>query len=343
MKLEQYIYIPFFVFLFLNANTPWDYTLSIGSGYDSNVMRFSAEEIENAGQRTEILGSTSHFDSFVTKLGLSVKKDLWALNNKNLSVGSKFSMSSYLDTPEKRYWSGGFNFIYKWGTYKNFKYSINHLDKFYLRHYINKDISNSMLEACYFSDRDQSASLTNRFTKNSWGTLGVGFLQRYYTRPFTEFDLDITYYKARFNFKLKRFGTLAFQINQGRAESESHLGTLRPSSFDRSYNTQELFIPFTIKYRLPFIQSFGFSYRSEKRIYDAEDPNDVLHAGRSHKDKKFSLWFRKNLGEDVSIKLSSRLRSRETDSGYEWVSDLKSFNQLQFWINIEWDLIYDQY
>jgi len=343
MTLNQYIYIYTFLFSLLNANTPWDYTLSLGSGYDSNVMRFSAEEIENAGQMPEILGSTSHFDSFVTKLGLSFKKDLWIVNNKNLSIGSKFSLSNYLDTPEKRYWSGGFNFIYKWGAYRNVKYSINHLDKFYLRHYINKDISNSMLEACYFSDRDQSASLTNRFTKNSWGTIGVGFLQRYYTRPFTEFDLDINYYKARFNIKSKRFGTFAFQINQGRAESESHLGILRPSSFDRSYNTQELFIPVTIKYRLPFIQSFGFSYRSEKRIYDAEDPNDVLHAGRSHKDKKISLWFRKNVREDVSIKISSRLRSRETDSGYEWVSDLKSFNQLQFWINIEWDLIYDQY
>ena len=92
-----------------------------------------------------------------------------------------------------------------------------------------------------------------------------------------------------------------------------------------------------------FITPLSVSSLSEKRVYEAEDPNDVLHAGRSHNDKKFSLWFRKNIGEDVSIKISSRLRSRETDSGYEWVSDLKSFNQLQFWINIEWDLVYDQY
>ena len=343
MTLNKNIYIPVIMFALLNANTPWDYTLSLGSGYDSNVMRFSAEEIDNAGQRPEILGSSSHFDSFVNKIGLSLKKDLWILRNKNVSVGSKVSISSYANTPEKRYWSGNLNLAYKWGAYKNVKYSINHLDKFYLRHYINKDISNSMLEACYFSDRDQSVALSHRFTKYSWGTIGVGFLQRYYTKPFTEFDLDIIYYKARLNFKLKRFGTLGFQVNQGRAENESHLGTRRPSSFDRSYDTQEFFIPLTIKYGLPFIQSFGLAYRSEKRVYDAEDPNDVLHAGRSHNDKKFSLWFRKNIGEDVSIKISSRLRSRETDSGYEWVSDLKSFNQLQFWINIEWDLVYDQY
>ena len=60
MTLNQYTYISIIMFAFLNANTPWDYTLSLGGGYDSNVMRFSAEEIDNAGQRPEILLSLIH-------------------------------------------------------------------------------------------------------------------------------------------------------------------------------------------------------------------------------------------------------------------------------------------
>ena len=79
MTINPNIYIFVIMFAFLNANTPWDYTLSLGRGYDSNVMRFSAEEIDNAGQKPEILGSASHFDSFVNKIGFSVKKDLWIL------------------------------------------------------------------------------------------------------------------------------------------------------------------------------------------------------------------------------------------------------------------------
>ena len=81
----------------------------------------------------------------------------------------------------------------------------------------------------------------------------------------------------------------------------------------------------------------------KKRVYDAEDPNDVLHAGRSHVDRKLGLWIKKGIGEDLSLKLSTRLRSRETDSQYRWVRNLKSFHQLQFWLNIEWDLLYDKY
>ena len=57
MTLNPNIYISVITFAFLNANFPWDYTLSLGGVYDSNVMRFSAEEINNAGQRPEILGS----------------------------------------------------------------------------------------------------------------------------------------------------------------------------------------------------------------------------------------------------------------------------------------------
>ncbi|MBA65537.1 MAG: hypothetical protein CMG55_07030 [Candidatus Marinimicrobia bacterium] len=330
-------------FSLLIARTPWDYTISLASGYDSNVMRFSVEEIDNASQTPDILGRSTHFDSFISKFGFSSKKDLWISKNRNLSMNTKFSLSSYVNAQDKRYWSSGLDLIYKWGSYKNIKFSLRHLDKFYLRHYVNKDISTNRLEACYFSDRDQIITVTQRITKYSWINIGAGYLQRYYEKPFTEFDLDIINLRAKLNYKLKRIGTLALQVNQGRALSESHIGPIRPSSFDRSYNTREVFLPFKFKYNGPFLSSFGFSYRAEKRTYDAEDPNDVLHAGRSHIDRKYDLWIRKSIGEDISIKISSRYRSRVTDSAFQWVSNLKSFNQIQYWVNIEWDLMYDKY
>jgi hypothetical protein len=45
----------------------------------------------------------------------------------------------------------------------------------------------------------------------------------------------------------------------------------------------------------------------------------------------------------LNITLSGRYRTRETESAFNWVTDLKSFNQLQFWCKIEWDMIYDRY
>ena len=232
---------------------------------------------------------------------------------------------------------------YRWGSYRNIKYSIRHLDEFYLRHYIDRDVSVSDLAACVFTDRNQNITLTHRLSKLIWINISPGYLQRYYSRPFTEFDLDIVYLKGRINYKLKNIGSVALQINRGKANNISYSSQLRPSSFDRSYETVETFIPIKVNKNLPIISEVGVSLRTEYRVYDAEDVNDPLHSGRSHMDSKYDIWLKKKLTEDIGITLTSRYRSRTTDSSYNWVNDLKSFKQLQFWFNIEWDLIYDKY
>ncbi len=81
----------------------------------------------------------------------------------------------------------------------------------------------------------------------------------------------------------------------------------------------------------------------EYRQYDTENPDDPLHAGRSHIDSKFDMWVKKKLGDSIGLSISSRYRARSTNSDYEWVDNLKSFKQFQHWIKLEWDLIYDRY
>ena len=63
----------------------------------------------------------------------------------------------------------------------------------------------------------------------------------------------------------------------------------------------------------------------------------------NHVDSKYDLWLKKNLTEHMKVILSGRYRTRETESVYNWVSDLKSFHQLQFWCKMELDLVYDRY
>ena len=147
----------------------------------------------------------------------------------------------------------------------------------------------------------------------------------------------------KINYRLKNIGSVGLQIDRGRANNISYAPLLRPSSFDRSYQTIEWFLPLKINKKLIFINEIGFSARLETRKYDAEDPNDPLHSGRSHLDSKYDLWVKKKMSENVSLTFSSRYRTRVTDSEYAWVNDLKSFKQIQLWFNIEWDLIYDKY
>lgn len=110
-----------------------------------------------------------------------------------------FSWSDYKHNQEREYWSGGMDAIFRWGSYKNIKYSVRHLNSFYLRHYVDRDISREILSPCAFTDRNQSMNLTQKIHQNHWINLGTGYLQRYYDKPFTEFDLDILYIKGKLN------------------------------------------------------------------------------------------------------------------------------------------------
>ena len=341
----RFIQIAFTLFFisYLWGGTPLDYTIGFTGGYDDNVLRFSKDEFNDAAQDLSIMGGSTTFDSFVTKLSFQATKSIIYSKYQNLDLKLLFTSSDYRNTPEKKYWSGGFDIAYKWGSYKNIKYSLRHLDRFYLRHYTNRDISNDKLSPCLFTDRNQSLMLSQRISKLSWMNFGGGYLQRYYSKPFTEFDLDIVYYKAKLNYKIKKIGNVALQVNHGRAVNESHFLPERPSSFNRSYETIEWYAPIKINKKVPFFSEIGFSTRLEKRVYDAEDPNDPLHSGRSHLDSKYDIWLKKNITEIVNITFSTRYRTRQTDSEYDWVKDLKSFEQMQFWLTLKWDMIYDIY
>jgi len=336
----------FFTLLILSclpANTPIEYTIGISGGYDNNVMRFSKNEFNVAAMDLDLMGGASTFDSFVYRIGISGKKSIWESGKKELFINGMANWADYRNNPERKYWSGGLDATYRWGSYKNIKYSLRHLDSFYLRHYVDRDISIETLAPCAFTDRNQSIIFSNKLGRRTWVNLSAGYLQRYYDQPFTEFNLDIKFGRWKINKKIKKFGTVAIQYEFGRAQNQSHFLPDRPSSFNRSYDTGEWYIPIKIQKGIPFLNELGVSLRSETRVYEAEDPDDPLHAGRNHVDSKYDIWVKKNLSETLTVTVSGRYRTRKTESIYDWVTDLKSFYQLQFWCKMEWDLIYDRY
>ena len=339
------IIILFFCILvtLLDGGTPVEYGLSLSGGYDNNVMRFSKNEIREASNDISLMGGSNTFDSFVAKLRLFAEKSFFSTSSRSAKVNMFFTISDYNNTPEKKYWSGGLDVYYRWGSYRNIKYTLRHLDQFYLRHYVDRDISRSTLAPCKFTDRNQAITLTHRLSKLIWMNVGSGYLQRYYSKPFTEFDLDIFYIRGKINYRLKNIGSIALQVDGGRASNISYVPELRPSSFDRSYHTLEWYLPFRINKNLNFFNEIGISARLESRQYDAESTDDPLHAGRSHLDSKYDFWIKKSISDNLRLTISSRFRTRVTDSEFAWVNNLKSFKQIQFWFNIEWDTIYDKY
>ena len=327
----------------LMATTPLNLHISYHSGYDSNVMRFSLKEIEDVAENKGVMGGANTFDSYINKINTRLQKTIFEIDKKELSLSSSFNLSSYAHNPNKSYWSGNFSTVYKWGSYRNLKYSLRHLNSYYLRHYTNRDVSTNSLRPCYFSDRDQIASLTMPIRNRIWYSIGAGYLQRYYDNTFTEFDLDIYYARLRLNKRIKKFGTVSLQIDRVSAENVTYNKTAVSSNFDRSYDAMEWYIPIKMDRSLSYFNQAGFSFRQEIRVYDAEALDDALHSGRNHKDMKIDFWLNKKITDRLDITLSSRFRKRGTDSSYEWVEDLKSFKQMHLWCKIKWAFTYDNY
>ena len=71
--------------------------------------------------------------------------------------------------------------------------------------------------------------------------------------------------------------------------------------------------------------------------------NHIIEPERETIIDQILLNLKKNIIESVNLVLTGRYRIRVTNSGYEWVEDLKSFQLLQLWCKIEWELLYDQY
>tara|TARA_B100000686_G_C16806876_1_gene991960 strand:- start:36971 stop:38002 length:1032 start_codon:yes stop_codon:yes gene_type:complete len=325
------------------AGTPLEYAFQVTTGYDSNTMRLSQEEFRKASLKPSLLGGSDTFDSFVYRFGLSGNKSIWNSKKKELILSVSIALTDYIHNPNRKYDSGRFGVKYKWGPYKSIKYSIRYLDQFYLRHYVNRDISNSILASSVFSDRDQSIKVTQKISRRSWINLSTGFLQRYFEDPFSEFDLDIYYIRGKVDKRISKFGIVAFQLDMGMADNITYGKTAKASILDRSYWSTEWYVPVRIKYNIPILNEIGFSARRGERIYVAEDPEDPLHSGRSHIDMKYDLWLKKNITEDLNIVLTGRYRIRNTSSTYEWVEDLKSFQLFQLWFKVEWEMVYDDY
>ena len=122
---------------------------------------------------------------------------------------------------------------------------------------MDRDISKNNLSACFFTDRDQSMFLTLPAGMRFWYTFGTGYLQRYYDIPFTEFDLDIYYFRLKVNKRIKNLGTVSFQVDRASAENTTYKKTAVSSDFDRSYESVEWYLPIKFDRSLDYFDHIG--------------------------------------------------------------------------------------
>lgn len=325
-------------------NSPIKWTVGLTNGYDNNVLRLSDVEKKDSVLDQDIMGGSGTFDSHYARFSLSgLQKIQLSDRKKQIQLYAKGNVSNYSQNDNRRYWSGNLKASYRWGSYRKLEYSIRHLDSYYIRHYIDRDISSDQSASCNFTDQEQRLLASYPLQRRLWTTGFVSYTQRYFDKPFTEFDLDIVTTSLKVSKKIRGIGTIALEGKYGRAENITFGKTAKASDLDRSYKHFEWYIPFSYSQGLGVLDETGISFRRDVRQYKAEAMNDPLHSGRSHEEVKWDIWGVKDLSENMTLKASLRYRKRTTDSQFDWVSELKTFDQVQAWVTIEWDMIYDRY
>ena len=325
-------------------HSPIKWTVGLTNGYDNNVLKLSSVEKKDAALEGDILGGADTFDSHYTRFSMSgLKKIQLAERKKQIQFYAKGNISNFTQNENRRYWSGNLKATYHWGSYRKLEYSIRHLDSYYIRHYIDRDVSADALASCNFTDREQKILATYPLKKRLWTSGFVSYTQRYFDKPFTEFDLDIVTTSLKVSKKFRGFGTIAIEGKYGIADNITFGETAKASDLERSYKHFEWFVPVSYNQDFFGFDNVGISMRRDIRIYGAETLADPLHSGRSHEEVKWDVWGEKNLSENLTLKGSLRYRIRTTNSQFEWVSELKTFDQVQAWVILEWDMIYDRY
>jgi len=318
--------------------------LSLTPGYDSNVLRLSSDEMSEATLDQNILGSMSTFDSAYLRLSGSLNS-LYRLKHRTnyIKLFVSGGYTSYLHSSDKNYTSGKVSMLYQWRRHFRIESYVKRLNKYYLRDYVNRDVSNDIYSGCLFTDEEYGGNFTFPVSKWLWFKTGIFTLKRYYNAEFAEFDLDILAGTAQGHFKPLNNLNFSLQVIFGSANNITFNKTARSSNFDRSYTYFEYYVPVTYSLNNTWISEVGSAYRQEYRKYIAETFDDPLHSGRDHIDRKFDLWFGSKLNKDMDIKFQIRFRNRTTFSEFEWVEELKSFNQVQAWMTFSRRLVYDRY
>ena len=325
-------------------HSPIKWTVGLTNGYDNNVLKLSSVEKKDAALEGDILGGADTFDSHYTRFSMSgLKKIQLAERKKQIQFYAKGNISNYTQNENRRYWSGNLKATYRWGSYRKLEYSIRHLDSYYIRHYIDRDVSTDELASCSFTDREQRILVSYPIKRRLWTSGFVSYTQRYFDKPFTEFDLDIVTTALKISKKFRGFGTIAIEGKYGIADNITFGKTAKASDLDRSYKHFEWYIPVSYSQGIDVLDEVGISLRLDIRLYGAETMGDPLHSGRSHEEVKWDIWGEKELSENLTLKGSLRYRKRSTDSRFDWVSKLKTFDQVQAWVILEWDMIYDRY
>ncbi len=356
-----FVQLVFSIPLLNRLMVPVYYSTSITYGYDSNILKFSDEEKSDSDTEPWLLGD-NELSSSVIKGGTSLIYLPYVFKNHETQVNMKSNFSNFVDSNDKKYYSYSIKLAQHLGPFSWLKFSYSLLPELYLREYIDRDnpiyypsesssdfynfSESELYTSSFFSNEVMRIQYSNAIPLNkSYYSISYSKQKQYYNGEFTEFDLDINDFKGSIYLRhiphIKISGNISKSVADNITFQDGHIST---QTKDRGFEQSRFWVSLSVdeKYS-PFFDEVGISTSMESRLFSSSLITDPLHMGRTHSDKKISLWIKKQISNKLNAKLSGSYRSRSTTSTEEFVEGLKSFSKYDLFMTFTYNSNFNIY
>lgn len=326
-----------------SKDIPISYKYELSFGYDDNFMRFSDNELNTFHNIDEsnngYLGDSKTYDSGIVGSSLQIKLSPKIKNKLKSNIITKIKYNYYSSSNQKSYGSFLFRYELKLASYRWLKFSYSLLPDYYLRTYIDRDLTPLERFPCTFSNETIYLSYSHQFLFNkTWIDYRLVLNNQFYNKYFTEFDSKISGLEVTIKSKKVKNYYASLALLYYIAENISYNPTemLESSKMDRSYLRNGIKIHLKRTLKKSFINSLGLKFYFNQRFYDLNSWSYNQDNWKTYSDFDIRFETSKKLSSNTSLDFSIRHFKRSVDSSdsseIEWVEDYKNHNRNEMWL-----------
>ena len=317
-------------------STPLSTTVKfeIGFGYNDNIFKYSAEDIEKFinNEESDRFSNVESYDDFVTteRITVEFKKRLW--KGKNTRMRFKYNRHQYAVNPIKNYQSVILNI--RQGLFKKNFFQIGYLlvPQFYIRDYYDTDLKD--YRRCDYQKHLIALKLGRKILRNT--TAGIIYKWGYYdyNSCFNEYDTYENLFGAGISHKFSK--DIGIEIEyiykdaNAKGYDEEGESVLNSDESDISCNQHSVKVDlsYDFKRQINIPLSLKIAYECDYRFYTTQKSveDDPFHFDREDRKQTFSSGLELRATSNLSINVLYSYRKRDVYSPKkEEITEVKDY------------------
>jgi len=339
-----------------NKIQSWSVNLSLGSYYDSNILKYSGKYLNRfLNGQDEGRFHIDSYDDFIFEYSASLNYSNRMFGNLLTIFGAGFDSDAYTVNSVKSWFTYDFFWRQYVSTSLSFLLSYSHIPEYYVRHFRDEDLVDSLgftpetFKPYEFTKDELSFWVQNIFSwKTTRARLYFSYMRYFLNQSYTEYDSKDFLFGFRVFQRLSEDLDLNFGYLYGTSAATGfdEPGETKEISNDADASNYEHTYTAGLGLRLPRIFSLNneitldAQYQLANYTTDDNPVSDPLHSGRyDHHYRVFlnyNLDILSNLFLTVFYNWMGRDSSTSSEVNKEYVSNEKDYTQYRVGINVNY-------